>query len=66
MTAERKAHRSPGAAKTHKPKGEPRKGSPAALLRHAGSLSDEDVEVMMKAIREADVVDWEPPVDTNT
>jgi excisionase family DNA binding protein len=39
----------------------PPKGSPAAVLRHAGRLSEEDVEVMLRAIREADVVDWEEP-----
>jgi excisionase family DNA binding protein len=62
-TPARKAGRPPGAAKTHKPKGEPRKGSPAALLRHCGRLNEQDVEAMMQAISRAHVVDWEAPVE---
>lgn len=38
----------------------PRKGSPQALLQAAGGLTKEEAEELLRIIREADVVDWEP------
>lgn len=59
----RKAGAPPRSGKTNKPKGAPRKGSAAALLRHRDRLSDRDVAAMMQAISQAHVVDWEAPVE---
>jgi len=58
----RKAGRPPRGTRMDKRRGAPRKGSPAALLRHCGRLSDQDVDAMMQAISQAHVVDWEAPV----
>ena len=60
-TAARQGRRPPRGAKARKPTGAPRKGSPAALLRHGGRLSNQDVDAMMQAISQAHVVDWEAP-----
>jgi len=62
-TTTRKAGSPRGAAKAAKPGREPRKGSPAALLRHCGRLSEEDAEAMLRAIRQAHVTDWKEPVE---
>ena len=59
----RKAGTPPRSGKTRQPKGAPRKGSPASLLRHCGRLSERDVEAMIRAIGQAHVVDWEAPVE---
>jgi excisionase family DNA binding protein len=59
----RKAGTPPRSGKTRQPKGAPRKGSAAALLRHRGRLNEQDVEAMMQAISQAHVVDWEAPVE---
>ena len=40
---------------------EPRKGSPAALLRHVGTISHEDAEELRRSIREAKT--YSPPVE---
>jgi excisionase family DNA binding protein len=61
--ASRKAGRPRGVPKAAKPKGKPRKGSPAALLRHCGSVTEQDAEAMMQAVRQAHVLDWEPRVE---
>ena len=42
-----KVGRHAGTARPLKDKSEPRKGSPAALLRHCGRLGEEDVQAMM-------------------
>ena len=59
VTATRRAGKPPRGAKPRRRTGTPRKGSPAALLRHRGRLSDQDVDAMMQAISRAHVVDWE-------
>jgi len=59
VTAPRRAGRPPRGAKARQPTGTPRKGSPAALLRHRGRVSDQDADAMMQAISRAHVVDWE-------
>lgn len=61
--ASRKAGRPRSAPKPAKVTGEPRKGSPAALLRHCGGVRERDAEGMMQAVRQAHVVDWEAPVE---
>lgn len=61
--ASRKAGRPRGVPRAVKPAGAPRKGSPAALLRHSGSVTDKDAEAMMEAIRQAHVLDWEARVE---
>jgi hypothetical protein len=33
------------------------------LLRHSGSVTEQDAQAMMQAIRQAHVVDWEAPVE---
>jgi hypothetical protein len=40
---------------------EPRKGSPAALLRHVGKITHEDAEELRRVIREAKT--YSPPPD---
>jgi excisionase family DNA binding protein len=59
VTVRRQAGTPPRGGKPRHRKGAPRKGSPAALLRHRGRLSDQDVDAMMEAISRAHVVDWE-------
>ena len=59
----RKPGRPRAGAKTAKARSDPRKGSPAALLRHCGSVTEQDAQAMMHAIRRAHVVDWEAGVE---
>jgi excisionase family DNA binding protein len=55
----RRARKPPRGAKSRRRTSTPRKGSPAALLRHRGRLSGRDIDAMMEAISRAHVVDWE-------
>jgi excisionase family DNA binding protein len=59
VTAARQAGRRHRGTKARQHTGTPRKGSPAALLRHRGRVTDQEADAMMQAISRAHVVDWE-------